>query len=288
MVRSEVLIADDLWPVEVDEGQISQVIQNMVINAVQAMPSGGQVTVRAENVDAADLGSPLLDARNHVRLSIQDTGIGLPKEYLGRIFDPYFTTKEKGNGLGLTTSYSIVKKHDGHIAVESEPGQGTTFFIYLPASGKPHQARKPREEGLAQVDGVKVLLMDDEASIRDMAGGMLECLGCQVQFARDGEEALTRYAAAREEGDPFDLVILDLTIPGGMGGKETMKRLLALDPGTRAIVSSGYSTDPVMANYREHGFRCVVTKPYSMDELCAALREAGTGPSRAVQAPPAG
>ena len=272
-VRSEVHIADDLWPVEVDEGQISQVIQNMVINAAQAMPGGGLVTLRAENIEAG-AGNLPLGPRKQIRLSIHDTGIGLPKEHLDRIFDPYFTTKAKGNGLGLTTSYSIVKKHDGTIAVESEEGRGTTFFIYLPATAEPGQPPAPREGERLLANGGKVLLMDDEAAIRDIAGEMLKCLGCEVVFARDGWEALDRYAAARGAGQPFDLVILDLTIPGSLGGKETMRKLLGLDPEARAIVSSGYSMDPVMANFREHGFRCVVTKPYKLEELSAALKEA--------------
>jgi CheY-like chemotaxis protein len=196
------------------------------------------------------------------------------------IVDPYFTTKLNGSGLGLTSSHSIVRRHEGHVAVDSEPGRGTIFSVFIPASQAAGVQQPPRQDVLPRGKG-RVLLMDDEEPVRKVGARMLQHLGYEVELAMDGDEALRTYAAERERGRRFDAVIMDLTVPGGMGGKEAMQKLAALDAGARGIVSSGYSTDPVMASYRAHGFCCVVAKPYRVEELGSALAEAITTPPRA-------
>lgn len=270
-------IAEDLWPVEVDEGQFSQVINNLILNADQAMPAGGVVEVSCKNalVGADD---PLsLPEGRYVVLSISDHGVGIPAEVLPRIFDPYFTTKKSGKGLGLATVYSIVRNHDAHIAVTSQPDQGATFTIYLPcgdcsADAAAAVAKTPDPAGATDVRG-RVLVMDDEENIRDVVGEMLDFIGYGAAFARDGAEAVDIYAKALRAGEPFAAVLLDLTIPGGMGGSEAMGLLRDMDPGVRAIVSSGYSNDPIMADYKTFGFRGIITKPYKLTELKKVLSE---------------
>lgn len=264
-------IPDDLWHGNMDTGQISQVIHNLVINADQAMPAGGQIFVNAENkVVTANDSLPVQDG-SYVHISICDTGTGIPPENLTRIFDPYFTTKEKGSGLGLATSYSIVRNHDGCITVDSMPAVGTTFHVFLPASPQ-DTAKHPREWMKPCTGSGRILVMDDEEMIRDIAGTLLGLIGYQVTFAEHGEEAMALYKDSLEKEERFDAVIMDLTIPGGMGGKETIKRLLELDPNVIALVSSGYSTDPVMANYKRFGFKGVVLKPYVLEDLSNALQ----------------
>ena len=265
-VRKKITIAEDLWPVEVDEGQIRQVINNLVINADQAMPEGGIIEVTADNVSLANDQILLLKAGNYVRVTLKDRGIGIPKEYLSKIYEPYFTTKQKGSGLGLTVAYSILRNHGGSLTVDSVAGVGSTFTLYLPAS-----QMQPTVELIPLVQPLRgnerILWMDDEAMIREVGGEMLTLLGYEYAFAEEGEQAIELYKAALGTESPFDAVILDLTGTGGLDGRETIKKLLELEPQVRAIVCSGYSNDPVMANHREYGFRGVLTKPFTMKEL---------------------
>ncbi|OGW34251.1 MAG: hypothetical protein A2X58_03795 [Nitrospirae bacterium GWC2_56_14] len=271
--RCEMTFPDALLPVEADEGQLSQVINNLVINAVQAMPEGGTVRISCENTAlGADSGLPL-PAGNYVKVSIVDRGVGIPPEHLKTVFDPYFTTKEKGSGLGLATSYSIIKRHEGHISVESQVGVGTTFSIFLPASTADVRTEAVVEHRSIRGTG-RVLVVDDEPMIREVASKILASQGYEVESAPDGQIALVRYAKARQQGNPFDVVILDLTIPGGLGGKETIKKLLEIDPQARAIVSSGYSNDPIMAQFNEYGFKGVAAKPYTIKILSQAVHDA--------------
>lgn len=272
-VEASQAIAPDLWMVEADEGQLVQVINNLAVNAVQAMPSGGRLTVTAENVEpSADSASPVRDGR-WVRIAVADTGTGIPPENLSKIFDPFFTTKKRGTGLGLATSYSIVKKHGGQLRVESAPGRGTTFTILLPGttgvSATPwaaSPAARPASLG-------RILLMDDERAVRESVSLMLGLLNYDVVEAVDGREALEKFEAARAAGRPFDAVVLDLRVPEGLGGVETVARLRELDPGLRAIAASGYHDDPVMADCARHGFTAALPKPFKMGELRHLLAE---------------
>ena len=255
------VIQKGLYSVDVDAGQISQVINNLIINADHAMPDGGVITVMAENVTGA-AGIP----GDYVKITVKDEGIGIQKGHLQKIFEPYFTTKQKGSGLGLATSYSIVKNHGGHITVESALGVGTTFYVWLPACKKEVVVREESIKDFGTERG-KILLMDDEESILEATGEVLTYLGYDVVTAKGGVEALAIYRAAQKEGECFDAAIIDLTIRGEMCGKETMKNLLKIDPDIKAIVSSGYADDPAIASYKEYGFKGVVVKPYTIDEL---------------------
>ena len=262
---------EDLWTAEVDIGQISQVIQNLVINADQAMPQGGVIEVRAENVFFPEgTGNPGTPGK-YLKITVQDRGMGIPEDHLPRIFDPYFTTKQKGSGLGLATAYSIVKKHEGCIEVHSTLGAGTVFQIFLPASEKP-SPEKIVEGKQAMNGNGRVLVMDDEEMIRGMFDKILSRMGYEVESAREGSEAVSLYQRARESGRTFDAVILDLTVPGGLGGKETFEQLRDLDPGVKAIVSSGYSNDPILAKYEDYGFKGMVAKPFDFSELSRTLK----------------
>ncbi|MFO0793156.1 MAG: response regulator, partial [Candidatus Brocadiaceae bacterium] len=242
-VRCNISIPEGLWPGEIDEGQISQVAYNLVINAEQAMPEGGTIFVSAENTHIGEKNNLSLKSGRYVKITIRDTGVGIPEKHLSRVFDPYFTTKNEGSGLGLATAYSIVKNHHGYIGVESKAGAGATFSIFLPASTKEMNNVENAQEKTLPGKG-KVLVMDDDEFVRDVAGKMLTSLGYQVDFARNGEAAITLYKQARESRQPFEAVIMDLTISGGMGGGEAVKKLLEIDKDARAIVSSGYSDDP--------------------------------------------
>jgi PAS domain S-box-containing protein len=272
-VNCESSLPDNLWTVEADPGQISQVFQNLVINAIQAMPTGGLIKIRGENLEVATASELPLEIGRYVKISIQDEGIGISAELLPRIFEPYFTTKQQGSGLGLATSYSIIKNHHGHISVESELGIGTTFNVYLPASDR-QVIQQPKEDRELLAGKGKILVMDDDAMVRRVLGKMLIALGYEVQFALDGGEAIELFTEAQDASDPLAAVILDLTVSGGMGGKETMARLLKIDPQVTAIVSSGYSDDPIMADFQKYGFTAVIVKPYKTSELGKVLKEA--------------
>ena len=274
-VSTDIHFGDGLWSAEVDAGQIAQVIQNLAINAQQAMPAGGRFSLRASNrVLVGDEGLPLAPGR-YVRIEIADQGGGIPAAALPQIFDPFFTTKPHGSGLGLATAYAIIQKHSGHIRVERTDAEGTTFCVYLPASE--HQVTAVEPEALLWRGRGRVLAMDDEPIMRETLLETLRAIGFEAVAVRDGGEALVEYAAATERGEPFDAVILDLTVPGGLGGRETIGRLLEMDPEVRGIVSSGYSDDPVMSRFRDHGFCGVVAKPYTLAELRATLRAALEG-----------
>lgn len=280
-VRAECNFDPDLALIDADEGQLTQVFHNLALNAVQAMPEGGTLSVHAANVHHPGWTDPPLPAGNYVAVTVRDTGTGINADNLAKIFDPFFTTKASGTGLGLATTYSILRKHLGAIEVSSKVNHGTTFTIHLPASatpamnhptpstGSPGTTADPRPDG----PGGRILFMDDDSDIRELAGAILALLGYETTLTSDGAEAIREYTAAREAGQPFAAVILDLTIPGGMGGKEAVKKLREIDPGVRAIVSSGYSNDAVSAEYHAVGFVGMVAKPYRMDDLAKVLRE---------------
>jgi signal transduction histidine kinase/ActR/RegA family two-component response regulator len=260
----------DLWPIDADEVQMGQVLTNLILNADQAMPAGGSITVRCRNVLPGASPAPP-DARGrYVEIVVRDEGIGIRAEDLGKVFDPFFTTKEKGRGLGLSTAYSIVKHHGGSISVDSSPGAGSTFTLHLPASRSPATARPADGRDVRRGQG-RILVMDDEEAVRRALQRMLAHLGYEVECASDGAEAAELYARAMRAGKRFHAVVMDLTIPGGMGGKEAVRRLLELDPQVKAVVSSGYSSDPIMSDYRSFGFAGVVGKPYELAEVAEAL-----------------
>ena len=268
--RAEIVIAPDLSPVHVDSGQISQVIGNIVMNANQAMPNGGTVTILAENV-VFEVTHGTIPPGRYVRISVIDQGVGIPKENITKIFEPWFTTKQSGTGLGLTSVLSIIKKHDGYIDVQSEPGKGTTFFIYLPSSDVVPLAPKVVKIDLPRSETKKILLMDDDVNILFVLQALLRKHGFEVTAANDGTEAIKLYTKAYESGAPFDVVITDLTVPGGMGGEECIRHLSRLYPGIVAMVTSGYSDNPVMADYQSYGFCGVIEKPYKIDQLVEKL-----------------
>jgi PAS domain S-box-containing protein len=270
--RCEFAINPSLWTVDVDVGQISQVINNIVINADHAMSGGGIIQVSSLNCSLKKGTLLPLAPGRYVKITIADKGSGIPKENLTRIFDPYFTTKAKGSGLGLSTAISIIRKHSGHIEIESEPGKGTSVHIYLPASDKSLNGPVTGNDQLVHGSG-RILVMDDEEAILDMASALLSHFGYRPGVAHDGEEAITVYKAAAAGNDPFAVVIMDLTIPGGLGGKETIARLREFDPLVKAIVSSGYSTDPIVANFRQYGFVGILTKPYTAKEMSEIIKK---------------
>jgi Signal transduction histidine kinase len=271
-VRCTFSFPPDLWPADVDKGQISQVVQNIVINGMQAMPDGGEIAIAMDNEVAGEESRKVLAPGRYVKLAITDHGNGIRAEDLPHIFDPYFTTKAGGTGLGLATVHSIVKKHHGHITVESRKGR-TTFHVWLPAaSAEPVQKKVER----AQVPGGRgrVLFMDDEVTIRELGAAVLRKYGYDVVAVEEGAAAVRAYREAKERGERFDVVVLDLTVPGGMGGREAMAELRRIDPAVRAIVSSGYSNDAVLSDFRAHGFCGMVPKPYEASKLAKAVSEA--------------
>lgn len=278
-VRCEWDIPVDTWPVRADAGQIKQVIHNLVINATQAMPNGGVLTIRNTNLvlgTATQIKGRTLAPGFYIKLTFSDQGVGMTQEQLKNIFDPYFTTKSTGTGLGLTTVYTIITRHEGAITVESTPGEGATFELYLPASS---ESMNPSQEvpqidpalPIPQMEG-KILIMDDEPIIRDITAHSLTQYGFEVETSANGEEAVELYRQSYEKGAPFHLVIIDLTVPGGMGGQEMIKHLRKINPNVKAIVSSGYHNAPIMSNYKEYGFSGVVPKPYRVQDLFQAVK----------------
>jgi CheY-like chemotaxis protein len=272
-LKCDFYFPDNLWPVEVDNRQIGQAIHNVIMNAREAMPEGGLLGVKAENVTSNDDLSNLRKGK-YVKISISDHGKGISQKNLDKIFNPYFSTKKignkKGTGLGLSICHSIIRKHGGNVTVESKHRQGTTFHIYLPsANGKsPNQrAANTAEQEIPIFGEGRILVMDDEAMIRKLAGELLSYLGYEVDFALDGTEAVKRYKQALNSKKPFDAVILDLTVKGGMGGKEAVQELVKIDPHVVAVVSSGYCNDHGITDFGQYGFSGVVTKPYTMSEL---------------------
>ena len=269
-LRSELNVAEDLWHCEIDERLIDQAFDNILINARQATPAGGSVVVDAANVELPDtVASSLLPGR-YVSVTVRDQGAGIPHEALGRVFDPFFTTKATGTGLGLATTHSIIKRHRGLIEIQSEPGAGTTVRVLLPAANAA-PAAVAGETAAGTVAAGRVLVMDDEECVREVAREALECIGYEVEVAASGTAALALHAAACESGRRFDVVVLDLTIPGDLGGVAVLELLKRHDPGVRAIASSGYSSDAVMAAPATFGFRAAVTKPYTLAELEQAV-----------------
>ena len=279
-VKYNFLILHDLWPIEFDEDQMKHAINNIIVNAVESMPDEGTVDVRAENFNiTAKQNLSLLEGK-YVKISIRDHGVGIPKEHLSQIFDPYFSTKEmgiqKGMGLGLATTYSIINRHGGHITVESEVGVGTTFTLFLPALEKDIRELKPIEIHEPEKPSIRtgrILVMDDEESIRNLSKQRLGRLGYESELAKNGAQAIEFYKKSMDSRKPFDAVILDLTVKGGMGGKDVIKAILKIDPKVKAIVSSGYSNDPVMTNFKEYGFTGALPKPNTKKELIEALKK---------------
>ncbi len=271
-VRCEFSFQDALWPVDADEGQISQVIHNLVVNSAQAMPDGGIVKIHGENVSIGPEDNMPERKGRYLKITVQDRGTGIPGENITRIFDPYFSTKPKGKGLGLAVVFSIIKNHGGYIDVDSRLGHGTTFHIYLPASEGIVKEAQREAEGATTSSG-NILLMDDEESIRCVAKDVLRGMGYTVEVSKDGTEALETYRKGMESGRPFDAVIIDLTVPGGMGGKELIKKLKEIDPGVKGIVSSGYTGDSAVAEYKEYGFVETLPKPYRIRKLRSVLQQ---------------
>jgi signal transduction histidine kinase/ActR/RegA family two-component response regulator len=290
-VRCEFSLAEDLWPAKVDAGQIGQVFRNVALNAREAMPQGGVVLVRAENVVLGSHEQLSLPPGEYVRVSIADQGIGVAKDVLPKIFDPYFSTKQggkqRGMGLGLTICHAIVQKHEGAIVVESTVGVGTTFHIYLPsareiggaeaagqAGGVISQAKTRKLSGGEKTPvpaGVsrhgRVLVMEDEEAVKTVIGLTLRGMGHEVELAENGQMAIENYKKAQSLGRRFDVVILDLTVRGGMGGKETIQALLKIDPAVKAIAMSGYAHDPVILEPERHGFKGALAKPFERGKL---------------------
>lgn len=275
-VKCHLQLAEDLWPVYCDPGQIHQLVANLVMNAKDFMPEGGIVEIDGNNLETGPFEVPSLKAGRYVKLSIRDHGVGIAEKNLPRVFDPYFSTKErgaqKGMGLGLTIAYAIVKRHEGHIRIHSTPGMGSEVQVYLPASNeKPREVRKHSEIKAPAFKG-RILYMDDDDMVRDLAQEMLRYIGYEVQVARDGLGAIQLFQEAKARQLPFDLVILDLTVRAGMGAREAVRALQQIDASVKAIVSSGYSDDPVMAAHAEYGFVGAITKPYQMEKLSEILQ----------------
>jgi two-component system, cell cycle sensor histidine kinase and response regulator CckA len=265
-------LPSDLWSCNVDRNQIAQVIQNLMINSIQAMPMGGTITVSADNTVVQEGESPTLKSGSYVHLSIQDQGIGISEEMLPRVFDPFFTTKTQGHGLGLATSYSIVNRHEGAISVQSTLGRGTTFHIHLPACGEPGAENAPPSP-VGHTGTGRILVMDDDEPVRRLIARMLHSFGYTVVCRENGTDTLETFVEETKNNRPFVAMILDLTIPGGMGGKEVAEKIRALDKGIPLFVSSGYAGDPIVAHPLDYGFNASISKPYRIAELMEVLEK---------------
>lgn len=266
---------DNLPKIEIDKGQISQVIQNIIINGCQAMPQGGRIFLSIERIRLNQAREKLISGKDYVKISIRDEGVGIEKENLKKIFDPYYTGRDNGNGLGLTICHTIMKRHGGSIEVESEPGSGTTFYLYLPVSDK---IIIPRGENMGNtsgkdLSGKSVLIIDDEDQIREIMAEIFKMEGIEPLLASEGSEGIKLFDEQTASGKPVDCIVADLTIPGGMGGKEAVELLRSRGGNFKAIVTSGYSSDPVISRYREFGFDAYITKPFSIHDLLALIRE---------------
>lgn len=268
-------IEGDLPPVKVDRTQISRIIQNILINAIEALSGKDEkkIEVIAKKTRIPPSMSKFVEKDEVLEIMIKDNGPGIPEEILNHIFDPFFTTKEKGTGLGLAVSYSIIRKHGGHISVNSTPGKGTTFHMYIPVASDTYVEKgEPVINSEAEIlSGLKILIMDDEEAIRDFLYDALTSKGCKVDVAKEGSEAIEKYKEALSKGEKFNLVILDLTVPGGMGGKGVIMKLRDIDPDVCAIVSSGYSDTDVMSKYKEYGFVDYLNKPYTLSLLYSTI-----------------
>ena len=275
-VKCEFNIEENLWHIRVDLGQLDQVIHNLTLNAVQAMPEGGTLSISAKNWRVGPESGLTLRRGKYIKIAFEDRGIGISEKHINKIFDPYYSTKASGSGLGLTMTYAVIQRHNGLIAVESEVSKGTTFNIFLPAVRKSTVGAEIKTFNIVKGKG-KILVMDDEKTIREISKEMISTLGYDVQCAADGNETLELYQKAIQDKKPFDTIIMDLTIPGGLGGKETMMQLKQIDPDVRVIVSSGYSNDPIMADFTKYGFMGVVRKPYGIEEISRVLHNVITG-----------
>jgi two-component system, cell cycle sensor histidine kinase and response regulator CckA len=273
-VSIESIIPDSLWPAEVDERQLNQAIHNLIRRARQVTPAGEIVHLVARNVTlGADEGLPLPDGR-YVEILVGDRGPEIPAQLLDNVVDPFFPANHDANSLGLAVAYSIVRAHHGYIYVDSEPDCGTTFHMLVPAMEAGESAYSDTgESGTSEEYSARILLMDDQRMVQQVAGHMLRRLKHVVDFADDGAEAIGKYRDAMTSDAPYDIVIMDLTVPEGMGGLTAIGQLIQIDPDVKAIVSSGYSSDPVMANYESFGFRSVLAKPYLLEDLRAAISE---------------
>ncbi len=266
-IKLMMTVDKQLWTVHADKDQLSQVISNLVINGRHAMPDGGELNILVRNIELNKNEVLSLKAGKYIKIIVGDEGIGISKDYISKIFDPYFTTKQAGCGMGLATAYSILKKHNGLITVQSEIGKGTEFNIYLPAYDSDREKKDSSTQADPNPSAAKVLIMDDDEQVCNITGKMVERFGYTAFSVSDGELALNSYKQEMEKNNKYDIVLMDLTIPGGMGGKETVTKLLTIDPDAKAIVISGYSNDPVLSNFADYGFKGMLVKPFKIDEL---------------------
>ena len=270
-VSTSFVLDDDLWKVELDEPQFKQALNNLLINAKEAMPGGGTVTVKAENLNVKSISGLSLREGRYVKVSIKDTGIGMPGRVLKKAFDPYFSTKSEGRGMGLATAFSIIREHFGLLEATSRVDEGSTFMLYLPALGPKGVEIKTRDSAMKVKGGERILLMDDDELLLNAISRLLGNQGYRVDTAEEGKKAVAMYHTQLEKGEKYHAVILDITVPGGMGGEETLNRIMDFDPAVKAIVSSGYSNDTIMSHYEDHGFKGVLKKPYKLEDLKSEL-----------------